>query len=70
MPNFPSHPVCYPVWKFTTHTDPYMAAIKKIRLDNTSRPSHEAALIGSVFRLLNGQALADLNSDPPAARHA
>lgn len=51
-------PLCFPVWRFAHHADPYMASILYLRKKYAHHPEHEAALIQSVFDIAQATALA------------
>ncbi len=51
-------PLCFPVWRFAHHADPYMASILYIRKRYAHDPEYEAALIQSVFDIAQANALA------------
>lgn len=42
-------PFCFPVWNYSYHADPYMAAVRRIHKTCANDPEREAVLIGSVF---------------------
>lgn len=57
--------VCYPVWKFSHLSDPFMASIRRI-LRAELEPDMESALIGSVFRMAQAENLAAYDASPRA----
>lgn len=48
--------VCFPVWNFAHHADPYMASIRYIERHPSGDPDYDAALIQSVIDMAHGNA--------------